>query len=460
MNSTTILHGSYDYRLVALSIVLAAFASYAALDLAGRVTAARGRARAIWLSAGAAAMGLGVWAMHYVGMLALTTPMPVFYHLPTVALSLLAAIIAASGMALFVASRIKMSVWQAIAGSVVMGSGIAAMHYIGMAAMRGQAVIVYDRGIAALFVVLAIVISVVALQIAFRLRDEKSGIGRKIMSALVVGSAIPLMHCTGMWAATLRSSRDALDLTHAIGISTLGVVAISASSFLVLGIAIASSFFDRFMAQKGDLDPAREREFYFRTMAEAVPEIIFNADPDGMDDYFNQRCFDYTGLTLEQCRGTGWTTAVHPDDLALCMAKWENARRTGDAYDVEYRLRRKDGTFRWFLCRGNPIRNAAGDVVKWFGTCTDIENQKQNQQVLEEQILERTMQLADVNTRLQEEMSEKDSARRELDQQNERMMEELRKRSERATMLAKMGELLQSCIGLDEVVAAALGVSS
>src|SRR5258706_1599681 len=192
-------------------------------------------------------------------------------------------------------------------------------------------------------------------------------------------------------------------------------------------------------------------------MAEGVPKISLTADPDGMDDYFNQRCFDYTGLTLEQCRCTGWTTAVHPDDLALCMAKWENARRTGDAYDVEYRLRRKDGTFRWFLCRGNPIRNAAGDVVKWFGTCTDIENQKQNQQVLEEQILERTMQLADVNTRLQEEMSEKDSARRELDQQNERIMEELRKRSERATMLAKMGELLQSCIGLDEVVAAALG---
>src|SRR5258706_2742573 len=459
MNSTTILHGSYDYRLVALSIVLAAFASYAALDLAGRVTAALGRTRAIWLSAGAAAMGLGVWAMHYVGMLALIMPMPVFYHLPTMALSLLAAI-AASGMALFVVSRTKMSVWQAIAGSVVMGSGIAAMHYIGMAAMRCQAVIVYDRGIPALSVVLAIVISVVALQIAFRLRDEKSGIGRKIMSALVVGSAIPLMHYTGMWAATLRSSRDALDLTHAIGISTLGVVAISAGSFLVLGIAIASSFFDRFMAQKADLDRTREREFYFRTMAEAVPEIIFTADPDGMDDYFNQRCFDYTGLTLEQCRGTGWTTAVHPDDLALCMAKGENARRTGDAYDVEDRLRRKDGTFRWFLCRGNPIRNAARAVVQSVGTCTDIENQKQNQQVLEEQILERTMQLADVNTRLQEEMSEKDSARRELDQQNERMMEELRKRSERATMLAKMGELLQSCIGLDEVVAAALGVSS
>ena len=106
-----------------------------------------------------------------------------------------------------------------------------------------------------------------------------------------------------------------------------------------------------------------------------------------------------------------------------------------------------------------PTRSAndEGEISKWFGTCTDIEDQKHTQQVLEEQILERTAQLADVNTRLQEEMLERDFARNELDQQNERMMGELKKRSERATMLAKMGELLQSCIDRDEVFAAALG---
>jgi diguanylate cyclase (GGDEF)-like protein/PAS domain S-box-containing protein len=242
------------------------------------------------------------------------------------------------------------------------------------------------------------------------------------------------------------------------GVSAIGIAVIGAICFLVLGGGIASSLFGRFMAgQKVDLNTARERELYFQTMAEAVPEIIFTADPDGMDDYFNQRCFDYTGLTFEQCRGTGWTAVVHPDDLGLCMAKWEDARRSGNPYEVEYRLRAKDGTYRWFLCRGNPIRNTRGEVVKWFGTCTDIESQKQNQQILEEQILERTMQLADANTRLQEEMREKDCARDELDQQNETMMSELEKRSERATMLAKMGELLQSCISRDEVIAAALG---
>jgi diguanylate cyclase (GGDEF)-like protein/PAS domain S-box-containing protein len=234
-----------------------------------------------------------------------------------------------------------------------------------------------------------------------------------------------------------------------VGLSLLAVIVASGVALSVVRRTMAS--------QKGGLRAGRERESYFQTMAEGLPEIIWTADPNGADDYFNWKCFDYTGLTLEQLRGTGWTVIVHPDDLAVCLAKWETALRTGNPYDVEYRLRARDGTFRWFLCRGKPIRNSSGEIVKWFGTCTDIENQKQNQQVLEEQILERTVQLADTNTRLQEEMLEKDFARTELDQQNERMLGELKKRSERAAMLAKMGELLQSCISRDEVFAAALG---
>jgi len=457
MNPATMLRGTYDYGLVALSVVLAISASYAALDLTGRVSSSQKRVRAIWLTAGATAMGLGIWAMHYVGMLALTMPMPVYYHLPTVMLSLVAAI-AASGVALRIASRPHMTVVHKITGSVVMGSGIAAMHYIGMAAMRCSATTVYDFRIVALSIVLAIVISLVALLLAFRLKDEQGITRRKILSALVMGSAIPLMHYTAMWAAAFHSSAAVPDLTHAVGISTLGVVAISTSTFLVLAGAIASSFLERYMAlHKSDLNLALERELYFQTMAEAVPEIIWTADPNGEDDFFNRKCFDYSGLTLDQMRGTGWKDMVHPDDVEDCFLKWQNALRTGEPYDVEYRLRAKDGTYRWFLGRANPVRDAEGEIVKWFGTCTDIENQKQSQQILEEQILERTTQLADLNTRLQEEMIEKDFARTELDQQNERMMEHLRDRTQRATMLSQMGELLQSCMSRDEVFAAALG---
>jgi diguanylate cyclase (GGDEF)-like protein/PAS domain S-box-containing protein len=231
--------------------------------------------------------------------------------------------------------------------------------------------------------------------------------------------------------------------------SLSAAIAASGAALFVVSRARAS--------QKGGLCAVRERELYFQTMAEGIPEIIWTADPDGMSDFFNQKCLDYTGLTFEQMRGRGWKAIIHPDDLEGCLTEWGRSVRTGDSFEVEYRLRGKDGTYRWFLCRANPIRNPAGEIVKWFGTCTDIENQKQNQQVLEEQILERTVQLADANTRLQEEMLEKDFARSELDQQNERMLGELKKRSERAAMLAKMGELLQSCISRDEVFAAALG---
>ena len=111
--------------------------------------------------------------------------------------------------------------------------------------------------------------------------------------------------------------------------------------------ATASSLLDRVRAfRKSDRATARERELYFQTMADAIPEIIWTADPNGMDDFFNQRCFDYTGLTLEQLRGASWQAIIHPDDLEGCLAKWTSALQTGNPYDVEYRLRGKDGGFR------------------------------------------------------------------------------------------------------------------
>src|SRR6202166_131278 len=133
------LIGSYNYALVALSVLIAMFASYAALDLASRVTAAGGWTRVVWLMGGASAMGTGIWSMHYIGMLAFVLPVPVAYHWPTVLLSLFAAILA-SVIALYVVSQQKMGTFRAFAASVLMGAGIASMHYIGMAAMRLPAV--------------------------------------------------------------------------------------------------------------------------------------------------------------------------------------------------------------------------------------------------------------------------------------------------------------------------------
>ncbi|MGB8441546.1 MAG: MHYT domain-containing protein [Candidatus Acidiferrales bacterium] len=215
VSSAHIMMGSYDYLLVTLTVLIAVLASYSALDLAGRVTAAHGVARAVWLTGGAAAMGSGIWSMHYVGMLAFRLPVPVQYDWPTVLLSLLAAMLA-SAIALFVASRTTMGFARAAIGSVFMGGAIAGMHYIGMAAMHLPVMCRYSAAIVAVSVALAIVISFVALLLTFHFRGETtSGGWRKALSAVVMGAAIPVMHYTGMAAARFTATPGVYgDLSH------------------------------------------------------------------------------------------------------------------------------------------------------------------------------------------------------------------------------------------------------
>jgi PAS domain S-box-containing protein len=264
--------GFYDFRLVALSIVIAICASYAALDLAGRTTAAAGRLRLAWLAGGATAMGLGIWSMHYIGMLAFTLPMSASYDWPTVLLSLLAAIFA-SAVALFVVSRQKMGWTRALVGSVIMGSGISIMHYTGMAAMRLPAVCSYDPVLLALSVVLAIGISWVALSLTFRFREYERGSPLlKAGSAVVMGAAIPVMHYTGMAAARFTPSNIVPDTAHAVSTSTLGFTGVSSVTLLVLGVAIITSAFDRRIAAQRLQLNASERQF--RGLLEAAPDAI------------------------------------------------------------------------------------------------------------------------------------------------------------------------------------------
>src|SRR4029078_142135 len=135
--------GTYNYWLVSLSLAVASFASYAALDLATRLTAARGRPARYWLVGGAFSMGTGIWSMHFIGMLAFSLPVPMGYDVPITMLSMLIAIVV-SGFALYVVSRDKVTAWNLLPGGVLMGLGIASMHYTGMAAMGTPAAIPYE----------------------------------------------------------------------------------------------------------------------------------------------------------------------------------------------------------------------------------------------------------------------------------------------------------------------------
>jgi diguanylate cyclase (GGDEF)-like protein/PAS domain S-box-containing protein len=453
-----VMSSSYDLRLVALSVVIAVFSSFAALDLAGRVTASRNRARIAWLIGGSAAMGLGIWSMHYIGMLAFSIPTQIFYDPPTVFLSLLAAIIA-SAIALFTVSRKRMGAWQVVLGSICMGSGIAAMHYIGMAALRVSARVSYNPWLVLASILLAVTISLVALLLTFRVREEKKTTRRKIVSSLVMGSAIPVMHYTGMWAASFTPSGSLVDHSHAASISSIGIAAIAVSSLLALTLVVVSAFLDRLLsAQKAVAEAAGKGEQYFRTMADGIPQIIWTAPPSGELDFYNGRWSDYTGKNPSQSGDWGWEEIVHPDDLQACKQKWQQALQTGEAFDIEYRLRRiSDGQYRWHLGRAVPLRGPQGQIEKWFGSCTDIEDQKRNQQSLEEEVRQRTQAVVESKALLTEEMNKRERTQRELDQQTEKLVRELVDRSQVNALLAKMGDLLQSCTNMKEALSIVLG---
>jgi diguanylate cyclase (GGDEF)-like protein/PAS domain S-box-containing protein len=200
-------------------------------------------------------------------------------------------------------------------------------------------------------------------------------------------------------------------------------------------------------------------EARFRTLAEAIPQIVWTALPDSGVDYCNRRWYELTGFSEEQTLGYGWSSGLHPDDRPVALQNWEKVLRTGEPFEMEYRLKNAAGGFRWQLVRATPMRDSSGAIVKWFGACADIDDQMRNQQVLEEQLKQHTAALMDANTRLQMEMRERALAQQELNQQTEHMVEELTKRSNRSANLAKMAELLQTCADLKDAIAVVAGMA-
>ena len=303
--------GSYDYRLVALSVAIAVLASYAALDVAERVTSARGGIRFVWLAGGAVAMGIGIWSMHYMGMLAFRLPVPVQYDWPTVLVSLLAAIFA-SAIALFVVSREKMGFVRAIIGSVFMGSAIAGMHYIGMAAMRLPAMCHFSSAIVVISVVLAIVISLVALWLTFHFREQTKSGWRKVVSAIVMGAAIPVMHYTGMTAASFTTAMVADgSLSHALNISSLGTTSIIVVTFMALGLTVLTSLADRrFSAQALKLESNEKK---FREILETALDAFVGMDSRGTIVDWNAQAVATFGWSREEALGQLFFTIIIPD---------------------------------------------------------------------------------------------------------------------------------------------------
>ncbi len=375
------LASGYDYRLVALSVLIAIWASYTALDLAGRVLATTGRQRRLWLAGGATAMGFGIWSMHYMGMLAFSLPLPVEYHWPTVLASLLAAIVA-SGIALFVVTRKRMALVHAAIGSVFMGAGIATMHYVGMAAMRVAAMCHYDPWIVALSVLLAVVISFVGLWLVFKVREEsKAGFGNKSITAVVIGAAIPIMHYTGMAACTFTAVSQQPDFSHSVSVDTLGIVGLAIVTFMVLGLTILTSLFDRrYSARTRELEAAERR---YRLLFERSLAGVLRTTLDGRILDCNEACARIFGFdSREDMMATSMDQRfAHPDDHKSFVARLIEAQSLAN---YESCLRRKDGSRVWVLGSTTLVEDKTGAKNAMESTLIDITERKRAEEQLKE----------------------------------------------------------------------------
>jgi diguanylate cyclase len=273
----------YNHWLVALSLVVAILVSYTALRLACRVATSEGHGARIWLGVGAIAMGIGIWTMHFVGMLAFSLPIPLAYNVPTTLASLCVAILT-SGFALSITSGQRLTWPRLTLSAVVMGTGIAAMHYMGMGAITVVPGIAYDPALVVLSILIAISASFVALWLFFHLRKGDNSFRHQLMrigAAVVMGLAISGMHYTGMAASRFALGsfcRGGVALQNSWLAAAIGVFAVG-----ILAITLLTALYNAHLQSRARIQAER--------LAQADAELQHQATHDALTQLPNRVLF-------------------------------------------------------------------------------------------------------------------------------------------------------------------------
>jgi len=277
------MEGTYNSVLVVLSVIVAILASFSALDLAGRVRSESGSTRFGWIAGGAGVMGLGIWSMHFVGMLAFHLPTQVRYDFLLMLLSMAVAI-AASLLALYVINKPRLTLSALVPGGVLMGAAIAGMHYIGMASMRPDVHLSYDWSIVLLSIVIAIVASLVALWLAFTFRSDTTARGTllKMVSAVVMGFAIAGMHYTGMASAQFAPHHHPMGPgQYIVATGELGRL-VFVISILMIILALIGAVIDRRMQKQAAFTTRLGAQAVRLGKSEQQYRLLFDSNPNPM----------------------------------------------------------------------------------------------------------------------------------------------------------------------------------
>ncbi|RIX50114.1 bifunctional diguanylate cyclase/phosphodiesterase [Paenibacillus nanensis] len=242
------MEGSYNYYIVALSVIIAILASYSALSITAKISGTQGKGRFFWLLAGAFVMGSGVWSMHFVGMLAFHLHAAVKYDIGLTLLSMAASIIS-SFIAFYITMPTNVNWYKIAVGGFMMGTGIVTMHYVGMEAMVMPVDLTYDKLMWAISAIIAFAASYAALFLFLRFRNRTSSHGLKWASSIVMGAAICGMHYTGMKAAKFHAHEGAA-MEHASSVDLFLLYGVTVTIFIILFVSWGAMFFDRHVLER------------------------------------------------------------------------------------------------------------------------------------------------------------------------------------------------------------------
>ena len=374
--------GRYDATLVAVSVLIAIFAAYAALALASRVHAVEGRFRTAWLAGGSLAVGLGIWAMHFVGMLAFRLPIPVAYSVPMVILSALVPV-AASALMLFLLSRDRLPGGVLLAAVIPVGVALAGMHLLGMAALRVDAHVAFYTPLVAAAWGLAFAAAFGLLWLGRELRHDESPAGRrrKLVAAAGVGATIAAMHYTAMAAAHFTRLRSTLHVAQETVVQTRGLAwGVATATVALLATIVFGALVDRrARARSAETEALRRSEDRFRSLVLATAQIIWTTDEKGEFAAEQPEWAAFTGTTFDEYRGWKWLECVHHADREQAAATWRAALESRTLYEGEYRLRRHDRQFRDMQVRAVPVLEPGGRVREWVGAETDITERRKGE---------------------------------------------------------------------------------